>query len=166
MNFFTPPPVIKAELFLRIPDSMRCIGQDSEWRGGFTRPFQDIFLEGPVADSAGNLFVVDIPYGRILQINANKEVEICATWDGEPNGLAATPDGQLLVADYKQVHVLILESTYDMLKVDLVIIDRVDVDFATTGHLSLRPRDWIDQAIHDTSSPREVQRTQRPCRRL
>lgn len=103
MNFFAPPPVIKAELFLRIPDSMRCIGQDSEWRGGFTRPFQDIFLEGPLADKAGNLFVVDVPYGRILRIYPNKNVKVCAKWDGEPNGLAATPDGHLLVADYKQV---------------------------------------------------------------
>lgn len=114
MNFFTPPPVIKAELFLRIPDSMRCIGQDSEWRGGFTRPFQDIFLEGPVADSAGNLFVVDVPYGRILQIGSNKEVKVCAKWDGEPNGLAATTGGQLLVADYKQVHLVTSKFIWKM----------------------------------------------------
>lgn len=104
MNFYSPPPVIKAELFIRIPDSVRCIGQDSEWRGGFTRPFQDIFLEGPVADNAGNLFVVDVPFGRILQISEDKKVKVFAKWDGEPNGLAATRDGQLLVADYKQVN--------------------------------------------------------------
>lgn len=94
---------------------MRCIGQNSEWRGGFTRPFQDIFLEGPLADNAGNLFVVDVPYGRILQIDPNKEVRVCAKWDGEPNGLAATPDGQLLVADYKQVHVVTSKGIQEML---------------------------------------------------
>lgn len=103
MNFYPIPPVITAELHIRIPDSIRCLGQDSEWRGGFTNKFQNIFLEGPVADNAGNLFVVDIPYGRILKISPEKEVSVCAKWDGEPNGLTATTDGQLLVADYKQV---------------------------------------------------------------
>jgi sugar lactone lactonase YvrE len=49
------------------------------------------------------LYVVDIPYGRILWISEDKKVEVCGRWDGEPNGLAATADGKLLVADYKQV---------------------------------------------------------------
>ena len=26
-----------------------------------------------------------------------------AEWDGEPNGLAVAPDGQIAIADYKQV---------------------------------------------------------------
>ncbi|KPA39451.1 lactonase drp35 [Fusarium langsethiae] len=79
MNFYPPPPVIKADVWLRIPDDKRCIDQESEWRGGFTGSFQHIFLEGPVFDNAGNLYV-----------------------DGEPNGLVGTADGNLLVADYKQ----------------------------------------------------------------
>jgi hypothetical protein len=103
MNFYPPPPVIEAEIFVRIPDNRRCIGQDSEWRGGFARTFQYIFLEGPVADEEGNLFVVDVPYGRILKIDAKKNVTVASVWDGEPNGLVGTPDGKLLVADYKQV---------------------------------------------------------------
>lgn len=151
MNFYSPPPVIKAELFIRIPDSVRCIGQDSEWRGGFTRQFQDIFLEGPVADNTGNLFVVDVPYGRILQIGQDKQVKICAKWDGEPNGLAATPDGKLLVADYKQV--IAFKSSLPIIPV---------YAYATTGNIDLRPLFWLSQAVHDTSTPREIQRTQRP----
>lgn len=103
MNFYPPPPVIEAEVLVRIPDDRRCIGQDSEWRGGFARAFQHIFLEGPVADDAGNLFVVDVPYGRILKIDAEKNVTVACTWDGEPNGLVGTAEGVLLVADYKQV---------------------------------------------------------------
>ena len=67
------------------------------------RPFQHIFLEGPVADQNGNLFVVDIPYGRILCISPSGDVTEWARWDGEPNGLAATAEGNLVVADYKQV---------------------------------------------------------------
>ncbi|KAK6842307.1 hypothetical protein PG987_003167 [Apiospora arundinis] len=102
MNFYPVPPVITAELYVRIPHDIRCHDQESEWRGGFDRTFQHIFLEGPVADSDGNLYVVDIPYGRILRIDANKNVTVSCRWDGEPNGLVGTADGKLLVADYKQ----------------------------------------------------------------
>lgn len=103
MNFYPPPPTIKAELYVRIADELRCTGQETEWRGGFTGNFQDIFLEGPVADDLGNLYIVDIPFGRILRIDANKQVSVVAQWDGEPNGLAVTADGDLVIADYKQV---------------------------------------------------------------
>ncbi|KAM0716137.1 hypothetical protein Q7P37_008651 [Cladosporium fusiforme] len=102
MNFFPPPPTIKAELYVRIPDELRCTGRETEWRGGFARRFQDIFLEGPVADDLGNLYIVDVPYGRILKIRPDKSVSVAAEWDGEPNGLAATSDGDLVIADYKQ----------------------------------------------------------------
>ncbi|KAK8049873.1 hypothetical protein PG994_011603 [Apiospora phragmitis] len=102
MNFYPVPPVIRAELYLRIPDTIRCVDQESEWRGGFARKFQHIFLEGPVADSNGNLYVVDIPYGRILRIDTDKNVTVMCKWDGEPNGLVGVADGKLLVADYKQ----------------------------------------------------------------
>lgn len=103
MNFYPPPPTIKAKLYVRIPDELRCIGQETEWRSGFDRSFQHIFLEGPVADDLGNLYVVDIPFGRILRIDGENNVSVVAQWDGEPNGLAATSDGDLLIADYKQV---------------------------------------------------------------
>lgn len=103
MNFYPPPPTITASLYLRIPDSIRCKDRDSEWRGGFSRPFQHIFLEAPVYTTSGHLYIVDVPYGRILSISPNKEVSIEATWDGEPNGLAVASDGKIAIADYKQV---------------------------------------------------------------
>ena len=103
MNFYPIPPTITAELYVRIPNEDRCIGQPTEWRGGFAATFHDIFLEGPVVDDVGNLYVVDIPYGRVLKISNDKAVTECGRWDGEPNGLAADADGDLWVADYKQV---------------------------------------------------------------
>ena len=102
MNFYPPPPTIEAQLFVRIPDDKRCINQETEWRGGTALAFQYIFLEGPVVDDEGNLFIVDIPYGRILKIDPAKNVTVVSTWDGEPNGLVGTHDGHMLVADYKQ----------------------------------------------------------------
>jgi streptogramin lyase len=103
MNFYPPPPTLKATLYIRIPDHRRCTDQQTEWQSGFDKPFQHIFLEGPVADDLGNLYVTDIPFGRILRIDTSKNVSVVAQWDGEPNGLAATADGDLLIADYKQV---------------------------------------------------------------
>lgn len=103
MNFYAPPPTITASLYVRIPDAVRCKDKETEWRGGFTRPFQNIFLEGPVYATSGDLFVVDVPYGRILRVSPSKEVSVVAEWDGEPNGLAVAPDGQIAIADYKQV---------------------------------------------------------------
>jgi sugar lactone lactonase YvrE len=103
MNFYPPPPVIRAELYVRIPDNAKCLGQHTDWQSGIVGQFKNIFLEGPVMDAAGNLFVVDIPYGRILKIDPQKNVTACSTWDGEPNGLAGNAEGRLFVADYKQV---------------------------------------------------------------
>lgn len=102
MNFYPSPPIIKAEVHVRVPDHLRCT-RDTEWRGGSTKTFKNIFLEGPVADDAGNLYVVDVPYGRILRIGPSKDITVSGEWDGEPNGLVGTTDGKLIVADYKQV---------------------------------------------------------------
>jgi gluconolactonase len=63
----------------------------------------DCFLEGPCFDAAGNLYVTDIPHGRIFRIAPEGSWAQVAEYDGEPNGLALYPDGQrLFIADYKQ----------------------------------------------------------------
>jgi hypothetical protein len=103
MNFYPSPPTVTARLYVRIPEELRCKDRQSEWRGGFSRAFQNIFLEGPVYSASGDLYVVDIPYGRILRISPVKDVTVEAEWDGEPNGLAVDPDGNFAIADYKQV---------------------------------------------------------------
>lgn len=104
MNFYPPPPTIQAEIYARIPSHLRCTGQPTEWRSGSARPASDIFLEGPVYTQNGDLYIVDVPYGRILKIDKNKEVTECIRYDGEPNGLVVRDDGCLVIADYKQVH--------------------------------------------------------------
>lgn len=103
MNFYPAPPVIEARIWVRIPDELRCTGQATEWKGGSALPFSGIFLEGPTTDSQGNFFVTDIPYGRILKIDAEKNVSECVRYDGEPNGMVLRDDGLIVVADYKQV---------------------------------------------------------------
>lgn len=55
------------------------------------------------SDRAGNLYMVDIPFGRILRytLSTGEWKEMCQ-YDGEPNGLALRDDGTLVIADYKQ----------------------------------------------------------------
>jgi gluconolactonase len=63
-----------------------------------------IFIEGITTDSDGNLYIVDVPYGRILRtrIEDLDDWELVVEYDGEPNGLAIREDGMLVIADYKQ----------------------------------------------------------------
>lgn len=98
---FAAPPVINAEVFCRIPDKFRRFGEQTEWANiqlhGAEAP---IFLEGPVFDIAGNLWVTDIPWGRLFKISPNGECELGFEYDGQPNGMKFLSDGRLLVADH------------------------------------------------------------------
>lgn len=102
MFFLTTPDVRQTEVFTRMPDRFRRVGVRSEWadanRGG--QP-TDSFLEGPVFDSAGNLYVTDIPFGRIFRIDPKGDWEQIAEWAGEPNGMKFLNDRELIVTDYR-----------------------------------------------------------------
>lgn len=101
MFLFRQPEVRDLRVFTRLPDRFR---RDvaSAW-GDANRPGQqtDSFLEGPVFDQQGNLYVTDIPFGRVFRIDPQGEWELVAEWDGEPNGLKFLDDRHLLVADYR-----------------------------------------------------------------
>jgi gluconolactonase len=85
-----------------MPDKYRRTGVRSHWadvnQGG---RLADSFLEGPVFDDQGNLYVTDIPFGRVFRIDVKGEWELVAQWDGEPNGLKFLNTKELLVTDYK-----------------------------------------------------------------
>lgn len=102
MLLLQPPQVRETEVFTRLPERFRRTGVRSSWadanRGG--QP-TDSFLEGPVFDAAGNLYVTDIPFGRIFRIDAQGEWAQVAEWDGEPNGAKFLNDRELLVTDYR-----------------------------------------------------------------
>jgi len=96
------PEIRDAEVFTRLPERFRRRGVGSQWatanRGG--QP-TDSFLEGPVFDSHGNLYVADIPFGRIFRIDTAGAWEQVAEYDGEPNGMKFLTERELLIADYK-----------------------------------------------------------------
>jgi gluconolactonase len=102
MLLLKAPVVRPLEEFTSMPDSFRRTGVRSHWadvnQGG---RLADSFLEGPVFDAAGNLYVTDIPFGRIFCISPAGEWNLVAQWDGEPNGLKFLSTSELLVADYK-----------------------------------------------------------------
>jgi gluconolactonase len=61
----------------------------------------DCFIEGPSFDADGNLYIVDIPFGRIFRISPDKKWSLVVEYDGWPNGLKISRDGRILVADYR-----------------------------------------------------------------
>lgn len=102
MFLLRQPEVRETRVFTSMPERFRRTGVRSDWadanRGG--QP-TDSFLEGPVFDALGNLYVADIPFGRVFRIDPAGEWELVAQWDGEPNGMKFLSDTELLVTDYK-----------------------------------------------------------------
>ena len=102
MSFFAPPPSVTAELFTRLPDRFRRV-RPTAWananRGGHAI---DSFLEGPVFDRAGRLYVTDIPFGRIFRIDQAGEWDLVAEYDGWPNGMKIHRDGRIFITCYKR----------------------------------------------------------------
>jgi gluconolactonase len=98
--FATPEPLV-TEVFAELPAELRKVRRSS-WsdcrRGG--KPIHS-FLEGPSFDRAGNLYVTDIPFGRIFRISPQGRVELVAEYDGEPNGLKIRADGRIFITDYR-----------------------------------------------------------------
>lgn len=101
MTFLTIPERRDLELFTTMPDRFRR-PRRSEWadanRGG--QP-ADSFLEGPVFDEAGSLYVTDIPWGRVFRIDPAGHWAQVAEYDGEPNGMKFLDAGTLLITDYR-----------------------------------------------------------------
>ena len=106
MSLYPPPEMCTAEVFCRLPDEFRRPGVDNEW-SRYNRAGVDCFLEGPSFDKDGNLYVVDIPFGRIFKIDPSGQFTLVCEYDGWPNGLKIHEDGRIFVADYKNGIILV-----------------------------------------------------------
>jgi gluconolactonase len=128
---FAAPPVTEARVFARIPDAR--------------------LLEGPSFDRAGNLYVTDIPNGRVFRVEPGGRIEKVAEYDGEPNGLKIHRDGGIFVADHKQgllqldpatgqVSVVVDRPYHERFKGlnDLVFARNGDLYFTDQGEADLR----------------------------
>lgn len=93
--FFPPPTVIKADVFCRIPDSLRTLDKPASLQGRV----RTSCIEGPSFDKAGNLYCVDIVYGRIYRFTPDGAVSQVLRYDGSPNGLKFDRNGIGFIAD-------------------------------------------------------------------
>jgi gluconolactonase len=101
-NPFKPTELIKAETFMSMPGKFRAKGR-TRWSDPNRQGAEvDSFLEGPSLDRAGNLWFVDIPFGRIFRITPRGEWEQVTQYDGWPNGLKLHRDGRIFIADYRR----------------------------------------------------------------
>ena len=89
---YAAPPSVTAEIFARIPDKFRKAGQLSVERlaAGKGSLATDCFIEGPSFDREGNLYLVDIAFGRVFKIRPSGDCDVVAEWDG-----------RIIVADHK-----------------------------------------------------------------
>ncbi|MBM3357261.1 MAG: SMP-30/gluconolactonase/LRE family protein [Betaproteobacteria bacterium] len=102
MTFHAPPAPIEAEPFAALPRELMRSGQPSSWLDA-NHPGSQLgcFLEGPAFDREGYLYVVDIPFGRLLRISPQGRYQVAVQYDGWPNGLAIHRDGRVFIADYR-----------------------------------------------------------------
>jgi gluconolactonase len=101
MYLETPPRLIETKIFSAMPDTLRRKGVRTDWADA-NRPgvATDSFIEGPSFDKDGNLYIVDIPFGRIFRIAPDGAWSLVIEYEGWPNGLKIAADGRILVADY------------------------------------------------------------------
>lgn len=93
---------IKTEVFAELPARYRKSGTPPErLAAGKTATTMGSFLEGPSFDRAGNLYVVDLAWGRIFRVSPRGDWDLVIEYEGEPNGLAIHQDGRIFVADHK-----------------------------------------------------------------
>ena len=99
---FAPPERVRSEVFAEVPAKLRKSGTPAERLAAGKSPTPaGCFLEGPVFDREGNLYVVDLAFGRIFKISPQRDFSVAAEYDGEPNGLAIHRDGRIFIADHK-----------------------------------------------------------------
>lgn len=103
MQFLGTSPIIKtAQVWTTLPDQFRQTAKPTAWaNANCGAEVIDSFLEGPLFDHHGNLYVTDIPYGRVFKITPAGHWELVVQYEGEPNGLKWWRDDVLLITDYQ-----------------------------------------------------------------
>ncbi|MEZ5756886.1 MAG: SMP-30/gluconolactonase/LRE family protein [Emcibacteraceae bacterium] len=139
--------IITATLWARLPEELHYKGEPNDWVK-MTRPGQSLhsFLEGPEFDTQGNLWLVDVPYGRIFKIDDNGNWSLHHSYDGHPHSIKQKADGSFILTDYKngliaydgedKFTALLSSINFKGLS-DLTIAENGDVWFTDSGRTSL-----------------------------
>jgi gluconolactonase len=102
MSFFHAPQITETTVFTRLPAEFRKPRRTAWADGNRQGKLIDSFLEGPSFDREGNLYVTDIPYGRVFKISPQGTWDLVCEYDGWPNGLKIHRDGRIFITDYKR----------------------------------------------------------------
>src|SRR5690554_5465909 len=97
----TPPQRAQANVWTRMPEQFRQACRTDWADANKSGEWIDSFLEGPVFDEQGNLYVTDIPFGRVFRISPAGQWELIVQYSGEPNGMKWLRPGVLLITDYR-----------------------------------------------------------------
>ncbi|HEY9445494.1 MAG TPA: SMP-30/gluconolactonase/LRE family protein [Burkholderiales bacterium] len=101
-NPFQKLELIKTEVFTSLPAKFRKKSR-SAWSDPNRQNAEvECFLEGPAFDRDGNLYICDIPFGRIFRIDPKGNWDLVTQYDGWPNGMKFHKDGRLFICDYKE----------------------------------------------------------------
>jgi gluconolactonase len=152
MSLYPPPVTFKADVFARMPDNLRKPVR-TEWADA-NKPGQvvDCFLEGPSFDREGNLWVTDIPHGRIFKVSPAGVWAQISEYDGWPNGLKFHRDGRAFITDYKR-GIMVLDPASGRITPLLQTVRSEsfkgvnDLHFASTGDLYFT--DQGQTGLHD-----------------
>ena len=102
LNPFAPLKKIEVQRWSSLPKKFRKKGRTA-WSDPNRQGAEvDSFLEGPSFDRQGNLWCVDIPFGRIFRVDPQGEWDLAVQYDGWPNGLKFHRDGRAFIADYRR----------------------------------------------------------------
>ena len=102
LNPFQEIEKLEARRFAALPQKYRARARTA-WSDPNRQGAEvDSFLEGPSFDRDGNLWCVDIPFGRIFRVSAQGDWDLVTQYDGWPNGLKIHRDGRIFIADYKK----------------------------------------------------------------
>ena len=132
---------LEARRFTALPAKYRSRGRTA-WSDPNRQGAEvDSFLEGPSFDRDGNLWCVDIPFGRIFRVGAQGEWDLVTQYDGWPNGLKIHRDGRIFIADYKKGLLVLDGRTGKLSEVLGTAFSESfkglnDLHFADTGDLS------------------------------
>lgn len=99
---FSPPLSLSTETVFELPGYLHESGLDNPWVITHLQG-RDVhsYLKGLCFDNQGQLWVADVPFGRIFRISPGGEWETIVKYDGWPISLRFHPDGRLIVADQR-----------------------------------------------------------------
>jgi gluconolactonase len=107
---YAAPRAIETQIFATLPEELRIRNRTNQLSKSVDGEF-DSFLEGPSFDRLGNLYCVDLVFGRIFCVDTKGKFHLVVEYDGEPNGLKIHRDGRLFVADRRHGIIVIDPAT-------------------------------------------------------